>query len=370
MNEALQPQTEPEQRPRSQRVMFFTLLAMLLAVLGLVLLVFWHFLILIGLATAMALLLRTTHHRLTAWLRGRETVSALLIAVSVGLVILVPVLSVLAAIASQALGFYEWVRPRLTNLELETWWNDHVVAQFPWTANLQALGEGHVAAFLSGALSRLASGANNLLQGAVGSLSAAAFEIALLLIMLYFFLRDGPRFRAQIRRVSPLTRKQADDMMDQIARTMQGAVASLLLVPLVQGALATAGYWILGVPNALLWGGLTTLIAFVPLFGTPLVWIPICIYLAANGHVWQSVVLAVYGAVIVSSIDNVIRPWMLKGSTNIHPLWSFLAILGGLLTFGALGLLVGPLILSLGVSALRIYESDVLRARPLEEVSE
>jgi predicted PurR-regulated permease PerM len=307
-------------------------------------------------------LLKTTHLHLTRWLRGRESVSALLIALAVALVILVPVLSLLAAIAGQALDFYQWVRPRLTNLELETWWRDHVAAQFPWASDLQALGEGHVADFLSGALSRLASAANNLLQGALAGLTAAAFEIALLLIMLYFFLRDGARFRAQIRRVSPLTRKQADDMMDQIARTMQGALASLLLVPLVQGALATVGYWALSVPNALLWGGLTTLIAFVPLFGTPLVWIPICVYLGVNGHVWQAVVLAVYGTLFISSIDNVIRPWMLKGSTNIHPLWSFLAILGGLITFGALGLLVGPLILSLGMSALRIYESDVLRA--------
>jgi predicted PurR-regulated permease PerM len=77
--------------------------------------------------------------------------------------------------------------------------------------------------------------------------------------------------------------------------------------------------------------------------------------------VWQCVVLAVYCAVVVSAIDNVLRPWIMKGSTNIHPLWSFLAILGGLISFGALGLLVGPLIVSLGVSALRIYEMDVLR---------
>jgi predicted PurR-regulated permease PerM len=89
--------------------------------------------------------------------------------------------------------------------------------------------------------------------------------------------------------------------------------------------------------------------------------VPICIFLAVNGQIWQTVVLAIYGGLIISSIDNVIRPWMLKGSTHIHPLWSFLSILGGLITFGALGLLVGPLILSLGVSALRIYEMDVLR---------
>jgi predicted PurR-regulated permease PerM len=139
---------------------------------------------------------------------------------------------------------------------------------------------------------------------------------------------------------------------------------SLLVVPLVQGALATIGYVVVGVPNALLWGGMTTLVAFVPAIGTPLVWVPICIYLALNEQIWQSVVLALYSTLVVTSIDNIIRPWFLKGAAKIHPLWSFLAILGGLMSFGPMGLLVGPLVLSLGVSAMRIYEMDVLRAPP------
>ena len=356
------PPADPEEpQPRSQRVLFFTLIALLLVVLALVLVVFWHFLITLGLATALTLLLKPMHRRLTRWMRGRDWLSALSIVLGTTLVILIPVLGVLAAIAGQALTFYKWVAPRLTTGELEGLWNTHVQSRFPWVAKIQEIGEGRIADFLAGALTQLASGANNLLQGAVAGLSAAAFELTLMLIMLYFFLRDGEQFRAQIRRVSPLSRRQADQVMDQVAQTMKGALASLLMVPLVQGVLATLGYWALGVPNALLWGGLTTLVAFIPLVGTPLVWVPICIFLAVTGQIWQTVVLAVYGGVMISSIDNVIRPWMLKGSANIHPLWSFLAILGGLITFGALGLLVGPLILSLGVSALNIYEMDVLR---------
>lgn len=355
------PVDTEEPQPRSRRVLFFTLIALLVLILALVLMVFWRFLITLGLATALTLLLKPTHRRLTGWLRGRGWLSALGIVLGTTLVILIPVLGVLAAIAGQALSFYQWVAPRLTSGQLEGWWSHHVQSRFPWIAKVQEIGEGRIADFLAGALTQLASGANNLLQGAVAGLTTAAFELTLLLIMLYFFLRDGEQFRDQIRRVSPLSRRQADSVMDQVAQTMKGALAALLLVPLVQGALATLGYWALGVPNALLWGGLTTLVAFIPLVGTPLVWVPICIFLAVNGQIWQTVVLAIYGGVIISSIDNVIRPWMLKGSTNIHPLWSFLAILGGLMTFGALGLLVGPLILSLGVSALDIYEMDVLR---------
>ena len=354
----------PERRPRSPRVVFFTLIALLLVVLGLVLWVFRPFLITMALATAMALLLKPLHLRLTSLLGGRPGASAAAIVALVTIIILVPVMGILAAIASQALNFYQWVLPLLNTAQLEKLWSENLPARIPWIGSLQALGEGRIFDFLTGALARLAGAANNLLQAAIGGLTSAAFEIALLLIMLFFFLRDGPHFREQIRHISPLTRAQAEELLNQIAKTMEGALTSLFVVPLIQGALATLGYLVIGVPNALLWGGLTTLVAFVPAVGTPLVWVPICIYFAVQGQIWQSVVLAIYGTIVVASIDNFIRPWFLKGATNIHPLWSFLAILGGLISFGALGLLVGPLILSLGVSALRIYESDVLLGPP------
>ena len=355
----------PTLRPRSRRVLFFTLIALLLVVFALVLLVFWRFLIIIGLATSMALLLKPAHQQLTHWLRGRPGMAALIIVLLTTLIIMVPVLGGLAAIAAQALNFYEWVAPHLTNLELQRIWKELLPAQIPWIGQLQEIGQGRIADFFAAALSRLASGANNLLQGAVSGLTSAAFELTLLLITLYFFMRDGPYFRAQIRRISPLTNTQIDDLLDQMAQTMRGALASLFLVPVVQGILATVGYFIFGVPNALLWGGLTTLVAFVPALGTPLAWVPICIYLFIQGELWQAIGLAIYCTALVTVADNVLRTWMLKGSAKIHPLWSFFAILGGLFTFGALGLLVGPLILSLGVSALHIYEIDVLRGPPL-----
>lgn len=356
------PSDQPPPRPRSRRVVFVTLIVLLLVVLGLVLLVFWHFLITLALATAMALLLRGAHLRLTRWYRGHAGLSALTIVLVAALIILIPVMGALAAIATQSLNFYQWLAPQLNTTSLDEWWRQHLLTRFPWLEQLRAIGEGRLMAILTASASRLAGAANNLLQGAVAGMTTALFELALLLIMLFFFLRDGPQFREQIRRISPLTKAQADDVLDSIAKTMRGALASLLFVPIVQGVLAMVGYLVLGLPNALLWAGLTTLLAFVPAVGTALVWVPICIYLFAQGQIWQGVVLAIYGALVISSIDNVLRPLFLRGTARIHPLWSFLSILGGLMGFGALGLLVGPLILSLGVSALRIYEMDVLRA--------
>jgi len=340
--------------------MFVTLIALLLVVLGLVLVVFWPFLLTLALATAMALLLRGTHLRLTRLFGGSAGLSALTIVLAVTLVILIPVMGLIAGIATQALSLYAWLAPRLNSATLTEWWTQHLLVDFPWLAQLHAIGEGRVMDFLMASASRLAATANYILQRAVTGMTSAAFELALLLITLFFFLRDGMQFREQIRRVSPLSKEQAEGVLDSIAQTMRGALASLLFVPFVQGGLALAGYLVLGLPNALLWAGVTTVMAFVPGVGTPLVWGPIAVYLFAKGQDWQGVVLVLYGALAISSIDNVLRPLFLKGAARIHPLWSFLSILGGLIAFGVVGLLLGPLVLSLGVSALRIYEMDVL----------
>src|SRR5262249_52138462 len=176
--------TVPEPPPRSPRVVYATLIALLLVVFGLVLVVFWPFLIVLGLATALTLLLTPVHRRLTGWLGDRGGTAALLIVLGLTLVILIPVLAILAAIASQALSFYQWVMPRLTTVELEQLWNENLPPQLDWLKQLPAFAQGRLADFVTAALSRLADAANTLIQGAVTGLSTAAFELILMLIML------------------------------------------------------------------------------------------------------------------------------------------------------------------------------------------
>ena len=361
------PRIEPADAPRlrSQRVAFFTLLGLLLVVLALVLQVFWRFLVDIGLATALALMLNPMHQRITRSLNGRRAHSAFIITLGANAAILMPVVALLVMVAGQARALYTWVMPHLSAAGPQAFLSETLLEHFGWFMSVQQTLGDRLAAFLTEVLSRLAGAINGLLQAAAGDLSAAMLDVALLLIMLFFFLRDGPQFHAVLRRISPLSRNQVDSVVENISSTMQGALASLVVVPLVQGGLATLGYWVLGVPNALLWGVLTTLVAFIPAAGTPLVWMPICIYLWLRGEVWQSLFLAAFGALVVSTIDNVLRPLLLKGTAHIHPLWSLLAILGGMFSFGALGLLVGPLVLSLGVSALHIYEREILGGQPL-----
>ncbi len=135
----------------------------------------------------------------------------------------------------------------------------------------------------------------------------------------------------------------------------------MIVVPLAQGLAAVIGFLIFGVPSPFVWGAAVALAAMVPILGSPLGWVPACVYLSLTAETWQAVGLLVYGVVLISGIDNVVKPMLLQGSAQIHPMLGFLSILGGVLAYGVTGFLVGPVILSLVLSAIRIYRMDVLR---------
>lgn len=346
-----------------QRILFFSLLAVLLSVFLLVFLVFRHFLINLALSASLAIVLAPTRRRLARMLGDRAGLAAGLMVLLVTLLILVPLLGSLAALGSQALQFYQWILPRLEPEQLDAFWRDEL-QRFPRVAAWTRVYEGALMSLVSGALSRLASAMNALIQRTVTGLTSAAFDLFVFFLMLFFLLRDGHLLLEEVRRVSPLSPAQESQLIDRVARTTRASLQAMILVPLAQGLLAALGFWVLGVPSALLWGGVTLLAAFVPLVGTPLVWVPIALFQLFAGETWRAAAVALYGNFVISGIDNLIKPKLLQGVASIHPLLGFLAMFGGLMTFGPAGLIVGPVVLSLGLAALRIWEMDVLGSAP------
>jgi predicted PurR-regulated permease PerM len=342
------------------RILFSTLLAILLLAFVLVFVLFRHFLIDLALSGSLALVLAPFRQRLTQALGGRAGLASMLIVALVTLLILVPMLSAVVVLSGQALHVYQWVEPRLNPEQLQTLWRERVLPRSPLLQEWHRVNQGALASLVSGALSRLANGLNSLIQGIVKGLTSAAFELFIFLLMLFFLLRDGHLLVDEIRKVSPLSPAREQLIFQQVTRTTRASLEAMILVPVAQGLVAAVGFWALGVPSALLWGGATLLAAFVPLVGTPLVWIPVALFMYATGQPGRAVAVALYGWIVISGIDNVIKPKLLQGGASIHPLLGFLAILGGLQTFGPAGLIVGPVVLTLGIAALRIWEMDVL----------
>ncbi len=346
---------------------------LLLALTLILLLAFWvfkPFILVFSVAACVALLLAPAQKRLSVALAGRDTLAAGLLVVVTTVVILVPVLTSLFLLARQAALFLDWVRlqPILGPEEMRRFWEELPV-RYPglrgWIAFLQA----QVAPLVSGGISQLAGGANGLLQGVLGRVTHAVIDLGLFLLMLFFLLRDGGRLKSQLRPISPFSEEQESQIFEHLERTIKGALQAVVVVPVVQGLLAGTGFLMFGVPSPLVWGTAVILAATVPLVGSPLAWMPACVYLLLKGSTGPSIGLLVYCTVVVSGSDNVIKPMLLRGSARIHPLLGFLSIIGGVLAFGVFGFLIGPVVLSLVLSAIRIYRLDVLRVAAVSSAS-
>ncbi len=214
---------------------------------------------------------------------------------------------------------------------------------------------------------RLAAAAPQLvaqLGGFVAELSRIALRIGvglfLLAVALYYFFLDGHRWRERFVRIVPLPARDTRAFFESFHRVSGAVVVGNLGTALAQALAATLGYALFGAPVPLIWGAATLFAALIPLVGPALVWIPVSIAVGV-GHGWlRGVGLAIYGVLIISTVDNVVRPLLTRRGLQLHPLLVFIAVLGGVISFGAAGLFLGPLVIALVVTVLEVYERHVV----------
>ncbi len=143
----------------------------------------------------------------------------------------------------------------------------------------------------------------------------------------------------------------------------QAVLYGQVLTAVIQGALGGLGLLVLGVPNALFWGAMMMITAFVPVLGTPLIWVPAGVGLIMDGAITRGALLLAYGVIVVMNIDNFLRPRLVSERAKVHPVLILIGVLGGLRVFGFIGMLVGPLILALLVALIKFYEQNYMRRK-------
>lgn len=184
-------------------------------------------------------------------------------------------------------------------------------------------------------------------------------KLFIFLLATYVFLKDGPRIRESVLRISPF--KDTDDIriFDRLALTVNAVVKGKLAVTVLQGISASIGFIIFGLPSPILWGMLTSIAGLVPALGTTLVVGPAVLFLFFTGHAANAIGLAIWGVVLVGLIDNVLGPYFVGRGIQMHQLTVMLAVLGGLAFFGAAGIFLGPLVVSLFVTLFGLYTAAV-----------
>jgi len=175
------------------------------------------------------------------------------------------------------------------------------------------------------------------------------------IIALYYLLKDGQRFKIAILNLSPLDDKDDELVIEKIALAINSVIKGRLLIALLQGVLMAVGFVIFGVPNAVLWGSISVLAALIPGIGTALVIVPTTIFLLIGNHVVSAIGFMLWGSVIVGLVDNLLGPKLMSRGVQLHPFIIFLSVLGGIIVFGPVGLLLGPIVISLLFALLDIY---------------
>lgn len=220
-------------------------------------------------------------------------------------------------------------------------------------------GAGAYLATLSTNLGTYARQGLNLGFGYAGAVVTGTFSFILqlfvFLMTLYYILKEGPWLKRAIERFSPLTDTETNELFERLSRTISSVVRGTILIALIQGALSAVGFALFGIPNGVLWGTVAVFASMIPGIGVAIVFVPAVLFLLFTGHTGAGIGLALFGALVVGTIDNLLRPYLLSSRSSIHPLLILLSVLGGVAFFGFAGLFLGPLVMSLLLGLLSIY---------------
>jgi len=182
--------------------------------------------------------------------------------------------------------------------------------------------------------------------------------VGLMLFTLYFMFSQEEAFLNGMHRYLPFREKTQDELSDSLKNNVNANVLGQGVLVIVQGIITGITLWIFQVPDPVFWGLVTVFVSFIPVLGTPVIWIPAAIYQFAQGHSAQGIGILVTGVVVITNVDNVLRIYLGKKLGDIHPWITLVGIVGGVEVFGIVGLVIGPLLLSYFIVLMRVFERE------------
>lgn len=312
------------------------------------------FLVVILLAAIFTGLSYPAYRWLLVRLRGRQALTAVAtLALLLGLVI-APLLTVLGAAANEALRVTETLGPRLQQL---------VDEPGEFERRLRALpGYDRVAPYRAQIVVKageLVGATSTFLFSALSATTRATaifiFKAFVLLYTMFYFLTGGPGLLRTFLIYLPLPESDKQRMLEKFVSVTRATLKGTILIGAAQGVLGGLAFWAAGLDGAIFWGTVMTILSIIPGVGAALVWLPAAIILIAQGAVWRGIALALFCALVVGSVDNMLRPRLVGRDTKMHDLMIFFSTLGGLMLFGAMGFILGPILAALFLTVWEMF---------------
>lgn len=329
------------------------LFALLGITLYLVYRLFAPFLMVILLSGMLVSIFYSLFERLAAGLRGHKSLAAAIMVLLIAVVIILPTIDFLFYLSKQSLDGFGAISSWISAGELERTVNDSIISRLnfidPNVFNIRQYlisVSGKVSAFL-------VSGGASLLLGTGQFLTS----LVLMLFTMFFMFRDGRQLVEWIMRLTPLPNRYDRAIFNKFRNVSFSTIVSTFATAIAQGLAGGIGFMVVGIP-AFFPGIAMAFLSLLPYVGAAFVWFPAAIYLLIVGKIWQGVFLLVWGVAVVSVVDNILRPLLIRKKAEVHPLLIFFSIFGGIIAFGFWGMLIGPVVIAVTVTLLHIYELE------------
>jgi predicted PurR-regulated permease PerM len=327
--------------------------------------IMWPFFGAILWATILAIVFAPVHRHLLAAIPGHRNIVALVVMAIIVGIVLVPLALTAASLVNEVSALYE--RVQSGDLNIGRFLQRFLDALPSWASKiLDRLGVTHVSDIQNALAAILKEGSQFIAtQAVVVGMGTANFFISLfiMLYLLFFLLRDGAGLYKRISKAVPLQRDQKQALFQKFAIVVRAMIKGTIFVAIIQGTLGGLIFWALGIHAPVLWGVMMALLSLLPAVGAAVVWFPVAIYLLATGSVWQGIVLLAFGAGVIGLVDNVLRPYLVGKDTRMPDYIVLISTLGGIVTFGLSGFVLGPLIAAMFIAVWDI-SSSAMSASP------
>jgi predicted PurR-regulated permease PerM len=350
MMRALQAKQPREaMKEQSNQVRFIATLAAIAIALYLCWLMLRPFIGVLAWATVLVIFFHPIHKKLTQRIK-RRGLCALLSSTLVILIVVIPLTFLTIAVTKELTDAVSWLPPHMEGLMGAT--GSITGRVFEWIHARLGIDAVQTQQFVLERLRAFSSTVIGQTLGIMGNLLGTIFKSFLVIITMYYLFRDGDKIVRALPQVLPFGSEQSEALLTRIDEVIGASVYGVVTIAMLQGLLAGLAFWVLGVPSPILWAVVLAFVCMIPIAGSFMVWLPAAIYLLLTGHVTKGILLIVWGVFVISTIDNFLRPKLIKNKTRLHELFVFFAVLGGMSVFGLLGVVLGPVVLAVTLGLL------------------
>ena len=332
----------------------FVLLLVILVSIGFLWMI-RNFLVPLILAAIFAGLLYPFYLRMEHWLGGRRAPASLLTLGISGLVLGLPLVGLMAMVVNEALNLGRELQPVIKDIiNRDKALSEYLPGWIPLEQKLQPYKEE--------ILNKAASAADSLGGWLLSSISTVTqdtfgflLSLFVMLYAMYFFFTNGPRLLRSMKELMPLSSEDRDKVLDRGLIVTLASLKGILYVGALQGVLVGLAFWVCGLYGPAFWGTMVLVLSAIPGLGAPLIWLPAAIYLMITNKVGLGIGLALWGMLVVGLVDNLLRPVIVSRDAKLPDVVILVSILGGIATFGAVGIIIGPILAAIMDTAMKIY---------------